>query len=96
MPELHDVEAILASLVSQGLMYGVITHSTRKFSILGSKNRGGPLKAGFPVVWQVLQAKAKNEERGGDVPGWVQNERATGMGGVVNLSGIARPVGSGG
>jgi hypothetical protein len=96
MPEIHDVEAILASLISQGLMNGFLSHNMGVFAIKNSKTMGGPLKAGFPDVWKVLQTKAAREGRGGDVPGWVQNERNTGMGGVVNLSGIARPVGSGG
>jgi len=95
MPQLHDVEAIVASLVSQGLMGGFLSHNQGKFAIVGSKSKGGPLKAGFPDVWAVLKAKAARENRAGDVPGWVQHERINGMGGVINLSG-ARPAGSGG
>ena len=95
MPDLLEIEGIVASLVQQGLLRGFISHNQGKFAILGAKQRGGPLKAGFPDVFEVLKARAKREGRASDVPGWVQTERNGGMGGVVNLSGIARPVGSG-
>lgn len=96
MPEYLEVEAIVASLVQQGLLHGYISHAQGKFAIVGSKQRGGPLNAGFPRVWEVLKARAEAEGKDAEVPGWVRNERKGGMGGVVNLSGIARPVGSGG
>jgi hypothetical protein len=96
VPDLVQVEAIVASLVQQGLLHGFISHSQGKFAILGSKQRGGPLNAGFPSVWEALKERAVNEGRDAEIPGWVRGERKGGMGGVVNLSGIARPVGSGG
>jgi hypothetical protein len=96
MPDLLEIEGIVASLVQQGLLRGFISHNQGKFAILGAKQRGGPLRAGFPDVYEVLKARAEREGRDTDVPGWVQGERKVGMGGVVNLSGIARPVGSGG
>lgn len=96
MPGLAQVEAVVASLVQQGLLHGFISHGQGKFAILGSKQRGGPLNAGFPSVWEALKERAENEGRDAEVPGWVRGERKGGMGGVVNLSGIARPVGSGG
>jgi hypothetical protein len=96
MPDYKEVEAIVASLVQQGLLHGYLSHAQGKFAIVGSKQRGGPLNAGFPSVWEVLQARAEAEGRNSEVPGWVRSERKGGMGGVVNLSGIARPVGSGG
>jgi hypothetical protein len=99
MPDLLEIEGIVASLVQQGLLRGFISHNQGKFAILGAKQRGGPLKAGFPDVFEVLKARAEREGRDTEVPGWVQTERKGGMGmmgGVVNLSGIARPVGSGG
>lgn len=97
MPTLHDIEAIAASLVDQDLLHGFLSHNLKRFAILGSKQRGGPLNAGFPVPFQVMRNRhdlAEVEE----VPGWVRREKgpAAGFGGgVVNLSGIARPVGSG-
>jgi hypothetical protein len=93
-PELKEVEAIVASLVQQGLLHGFVSHNLSRFAILGAKIRGGPLKAGFPDPWEVVKMRA--EEGGVEVPGWVREERKGAMGGVVNLSGIARPVGSGG
>jgi hypothetical protein len=96
MPDLVQVEAVVASLVQQGLLHGFISHGQRKFAILGSKQRGGPLNAGFPSVWEALKERAEHEGRDSEVPGWVKGERKGRLGGVVNLSGIARPVGSGG
>jgi hypothetical protein len=94
IPNLLEIEGIVASLVQQGLLHGFISHNQGKFAILGAKQRGGPLKAGFPDVFEVMRVRAEREGRDTDVPGWVQHERKGGMGGVVNLSGIARPVGS--
>lgn len=96
MPQYIEIEAIVASLVQQGLLHGYVSHLQGKFAILGSKQRGGPLNAGFPTVWEVLKTRAELEGRDAEVPGWVRTERKAAMGGVVNLSGIARPVGSGG
>ena len=95
MPDLLEVEAIVASLVQQGLLRGFISHNQGKFAILGAKQRGGALNAGFPVAWEVIKSRADREGRDSEVPGWVRGERKMRMGGVVNLSGIARPVGSG-
>ena len=93
IPDLLEIEGIVASLVQQGLLRGFISHNQGKFAILGAKQRGGPLKAGFPDVFEVMKARAEREGRDTDVPGWVENEQK-GMGGVVNLTGIARAVGS--
>ncbi|RDW79479.1 hypothetical protein BP6252_04117 [Coleophoma cylindrospora] len=95
-PDVKEVEAIVASLVQQGLLHGFISHNQGKFAILGAKQRGGAVNAGFPGVWDVLKTKAAREGKNTQIPGWVLRERQVGgMGGVVNLSGIARPVGSG-
>jgi hypothetical protein len=94
-PDLQEIESIIASLIQQGLLYGFISHAQGKFAIIGAKQKGGPLNAGFPTVWTVLKARAENEWRADDVPGWVKTERKDGMGGtVINLTGIARPAGS--
>ncbi|KAI9815204.1 MAG: hypothetical protein M1832_005539 [Thelocarpon impressellum] len=90
-----DVEAVLASLVDQGLLHGFISHKLLRFAILGSKSKGA-LNAGFPAPWSVL--KPSDDQT---VPGWVKEEargpmmagRAFGPGMVVNLSG-ARPAGA--
>ena len=94
MPNAIEIEAMLSSLLQQGFLHGFISHNQEKFAILGAKLRGGPLNAGFPAVWEVLKARAEREGRGSEVPGWVQTERKGG-GNVINLTGIARPVGSG-
>ncbi|KAH7312938.1 COP9 signalosome-like protein complex subunit 12 [Rhexocercosporidium sp. MPI-PUGE-AT-0058] len=92
MPELSDVEPIIASLIQQGLLHGFISHTQGKFAIIGAKQKGGPLQAGFPPVWEVLRDRAVSEHRVAECPGWVQREKNLGMGGVVNLTG-ARPAG---
>jgi len=96
MPNLLEIEAISASLIQQGLLRGYVIHNLSKYAIIGSKARGGPLNAGFPNVWQTLKERADSDGRSEEVPGWVKNEKKRRIGGVVNLSGIARPVGSGG
>ena len=96
MPDLLNIEALVSSLVQQGFLHGFISHAQGKFAIIGAKQRGGPLNAGFPIVWEVLRTRAEREGREAEVPGWVQQERKGGVGGVVNLTGIARAVGSGG
>ena len=98
LPTMLEVESMMASLVSQGLLHGFIGHNTLRFAILGSKHKGA-LNAGFPNPWSVLQAKALATGQDRLVPGWVQEDssmtagRAFGPGMVVNLSG-ARPAGS--
>ena len=92
MPELNDVEPIIASLIQQGLLHGFISHTQGKFAIIGAKQKGGPLQAGFPPVWEVLHDRAVSQNRVAECPGWVQREKNLGMGGVVNLTG-ARPAG---
>ncbi|KAJ5052293.1 uncharacterized protein L3040_002047 [Drepanopeziza brunnea f. sp. 'multigermtubi'] len=92
VPDLINVESILASLVQQGLLRGFISHTQGKFAIIGSKQKGGPLPAGFPPVWEVLKARAESENRTEECPGWVQRAKDLNLGGVVNLAG-ARPAG---
>ncbi|KAF7870201.1 uncharacterized protein EAF02_009391 [Botrytis sinoallii] len=95
MPEMLDVEAIVASLVQQGLLRGFISHIQGKFAILGAKQRGGPLNAGFPPIWEVIKDRAEKDGHGNDVPGWVTGDNGGyTSGGVVNLTGIARPAGA--
>jgi hypothetical protein len=95
MPDIADVEAMVASLVAQDLLHGFVSHSLKRFAILGAKQKGGALAAGFPAPWAVMKERAGPGAT--DVPGWVSGNgmAQVRMGGVVNLSGIARPVGSG-
>ncbi|KAL4735617.1 hypothetical protein BDV11DRAFT_29411 [Aspergillus similis] len=96
-PLMREIESILASLLTQGLMRGYLTHRNPRFAIPGARLRGA-LPTGFPNVWQTIYAR-ESEDTG--VPGWVQPPptmamgipAALGGGGrVVNLSGV-RPVG---
>ncbi|KAL4808065.1 hypothetical protein BDV18DRAFT_95744 [Aspergillus unguis] len=96
-PLMREIESILASLLTQGLMRGYLTHRNPRFAIPGARLRGA-LPTGFPNIWQTIYAR-ESEDMG--VPGWVQPPptmplgapAALGGGGrVVNLSG-ARPVG---
>lgn len=93
-PDMWNIEATMASLVQQGLLRGFISHTQGRFAILGSKQRGGPLLAGFPQVAEAIRERAQSEGSLDEVPGWVQTERASRLGGVVDLSGIARAVGT--
>lgn len=95
-PLMREVESILASLLTQGLMRGYLTHRNPRFAIPGARLRGA-LPTGFPNVWQTISAR---EQEDSSVPGWVKPPppaafgapAAAGGGRVVNLSG-ARPVG---
>ena len=101
-PMMREIESILASLLSQGLMRGYLTHRNPRFAIPGARIRG-PLPTGFPNVWQTIYAKESEDD---SVPGWVQPPSAYPFGGiggpaagavgesrVVNLKG-ARPAGA--
>ncbi|THC95653.1 hypothetical protein EYZ11_004866 [Aspergillus tanneri] len=93
---MRELESILASLLSQGLMRGYLTHKNPRFAIPGARIRGA-LPTGFPNVWQTILAREGDDD---SVPGWVQPPPASANtfgaaaagGRVVNLSG-ARPVG---
>lgn len=92
---MREIESILSSLLTQGLMRGYLTHRNPRFAIPGARHRGA-LPTGYPNVWQTISAR---EEEDSTVPGWVRPPPTT-FGGpamaaggrVVNLSG-ARPVG---
>lgn len=93
---MREIESILASLLTQGLIRGYLTHRNPRFAIPGARLRGA-LPTGFPNIWQTISMREK-EDAG--VPGWVRPPPPTTLGAlasaaggrVVNLSG-ARPVG---
>lgn len=89
---LQEIESILASLLTQGLMRGYQTLKNPRFAIPGARHRGA-LATGFPNVWQTISAR---ERENSHVPGWVRPKSGMEPGGgssrVVNLKG-ARPVG---
>ncbi|KAJ9154826.1 hypothetical protein NKR23_g2529 [Pleurostoma richardsiae] len=68
-----EVEGAVAGLVAQGLMHGFVAHSSGRFAIMGAKQRGGPLLAGWPNVAQAIRERLREE--GVDleeVPAWVK------------------------
>ena len=64
LPTMMQIESIMSSLVSQGLLGGFISHRQQKFAVQGAK-RKGVLAAGFPNPWTVFKEKYDDE-----VPGW--------------------------
>lgn len=89
MPDLKEVAAIVASLRQQRLISGWIDIGRETFSIQGSKRAGGPLKAGFPPVWEAIKKRVGEDN---EIPGWVQTQKQRG-GNVITLT-SARPVGT--
>ena len=92
-PMMREIESILASLLTQGLMGGYLLHREPRFAVPGAKLKG-IMPTGFPNVWQTIYAHESIDK---NVPGWVQPRApigpgAAGGGRVVNLAG-ARPVG---
>ncbi|KAH8435137.1 uncharacterized protein LDX57_012766 [Aspergillus melleus] len=87
---LRELESILASLLTQGLMGGYLTHRNPRFVIPGARIRG-LLPTGFPNVWQTISTREGYTD---SVPGWVQRDRDGGGGGRVIHLKSARPVGA--
>ena len=102
LPTMEIIESTVMSLVDQDLLHGFISHKSLRFAITGAKRAADPVQIGFPKVYDVI--KAKMEEYGDEVPGWVKQGGTNkptmggqvkfGPGTVVNLS-AARPVGMG-
>lgn len=67
-PPMSEVESVVLSLIQQGLLKGFALHTNPRFAIPGSQKAGGPMKAGFPQVWNIIRANASNVP----VPGWVE------------------------
>jgi hypothetical protein len=89
LPDLQEIESVVSSLISQGLVNGYIS-TQKKLAIQGAMKKPA-LDAGWPNVWQTI--KARCEKEGTDIPGWKRGGRGPSQGGmVVNLS-SARPVG---
>jgi hypothetical protein len=89
LPGLQEIESVVSSLISQGLVNGYIS-TQKKLAIQGAMKKPA-LEAGWPNPWQTI--KARCEQGSTEVPGWKRGESGFAQGGlVVNLSG-ARPVG---
>ncbi|KAK2841660.1 hypothetical protein FQN49_006036 [Arthroderma sp. PD_2] len=93
-PLMQELEAVLASLLTQDLMRGYLTHKNPRYAIPGARLKGA-LPTGFPNVWQTIYAREREDSQ---IPGWVKPPSASGgrkmpagisgVGGrVVNLSG---------
>ena len=88
-PMLRELESIFASLLTQNLMGGYLTHRNPRFVVPGARIRG-LLPTGFPNVWQTISTREGYTD---SVPGWVQQDRDGGGGGRVIHLKSARPVG---
>ncbi|KAI0012941.1 hypothetical protein F4779DRAFT_508369 [Xylariaceae sp. FL0662B] len=64
----EHVESMVASLVSQGLLHGYIAHSQGRFAIMGAKQKGSAVAAGWPNVAEVIVIGDE------DIPGWVKDQ----------------------
>jgi len=84
LPDLMEVECIIAGLVSNGIMRGFISHKLAKFAVSGAKNRPA-LQAGWPNVAEALRERMGNP----DVPGWKTSSGVIGAGNVIQLTGAA-------
>ncbi len=50
----EHVESMVASLCAQGLLHGYLAHSQGRFAIMGAKQKGSAVAAGWPSVYEVL------------------------------------------
>ncbi|KAI1304794.1 hypothetical protein F5Y03DRAFT_168388 [Xylaria venustula] len=64
----EHVESMVASLCAQGLLHGYLAHSQGRFAIMGTKQKGSAVAAGWPSVSEVL-FRADDE-----IPGWVREQ----------------------
>ncbi|EXJ88017.1 hypothetical protein A1O1_04944 [Capronia coronata CBS 617.96] len=86
-PTMAEVESVVLSLIQQGLLRGFALHTNPRFAIPGSQKAGGPMRAGFPPVWSVIESKQTEAA----VPGLVEEANLGSEGGrVVRIFG-ARP-----
>lgn len=64
----EHVESMVASLCAQGLLHGYVAHSQGRFAVMGTKQKGSAVAAGWPSVYEVL-ARVDDE-----IPGLVTNQ----------------------
>lgn len=73
-PTLHEVEGMVASLTAQGLLHGFVAHSGPRFAIMGAKQKGSAVLAGWPNVAQTIVERLRDDgEDPDEVPAWVKN-----------------------
>ena len=86
-PTPPEINTIMLSLISQGLLRGFVSHThpdllQSRFAIPGIRARASDSAfsetawrdVGFPRVWDVVRAREMAVD-GGDVPGWVTGEK---------------------
>ncbi|OTB05467.1 hypothetical protein M426DRAFT_56798 [Hypoxylon sp. CI-4A] len=66
----HHVESITASMIAQDLLHGYIAHTQAVFAIMGTKQKGSAVLAGWPLVSEAVDARAVEPS----IPGWVTDE----------------------
>ncbi|KAI2621112.1 thiolase [Hypoxylon sp. NC1633] len=66
----HHVEFTVAALVGQDLLHGYIAHTQFVFAIMGTKQKGSAVAAGWPRVSEVIDQQSVESS----VPGWVKEE----------------------
>ncbi|KAI0905794.1 hypothetical protein F4824DRAFT_495619 [Ustulina deusta] len=64
----EHVESMVASLCAQGLLHGYLAHSQGRFAIMGAKQKGSAVAAGWPSVYEVL---TRTDD---EIPGWVRDQ----------------------
>ncbi|KAI0132113.1 hypothetical protein BJ170DRAFT_577386 [Xylariales sp. AK1849] len=62
----EHLEGVVASLIAQGLLHGYLAHSQGRFAIMGAKQKGSAVAAGWPSVAEVIGGGEN------DVAGWVK------------------------
>ncbi|TID22427.1 Endothelin-converting enzyme 1 [Venturia nashicola] len=85
LPDMFEVESIVASLINQGLLNAFIAQKMKRIAIKDMKKANGRsvLDVGFPNVWEVVKRNNGNAE----VPGWkVKEGRAGGQ--TYNLGAV--------
>ncbi|KAI1499666.1 hypothetical protein F5X99DRAFT_389118 [Biscogniauxia marginata] len=63
----EHVESMVASLCAQGLLHGFLAHSQGRFAIMGAKQKGSAVAAGWPSVTEAIGQMEDN------IPGWVRD-----------------------
>ncbi|KAI0165532.1 hypothetical protein GGR57DRAFT_125160 [Xylariaceae sp. FL1272] len=65
----EHVESMVASLCAQGLLHGYLAQTQGRFAIMGTKQKGSAIAAGWPPVAEILLAQNDDE-----LPGWVRDQ----------------------
>ncbi|KAI0443136.1 thiolase [Xylaria telfairii] len=64
----EHIESMVASLCAQGLLHGYVAHSQGRFAVMGAKQKGSAVGAGWPSVYEVLTRPDD------EIPGWVKDQ----------------------